>query len=320
MSDAPTIGVDVGGTKIAAGVVGPDGAIAKRTQVPTEAHDPAAIVDDIIGVARELADATPGVGAVGVGAAALVDVEAGVILGGPNLAYRDVAITERLSRELGLPSIVDNDANVAALGESVYGGGRDAGDQVMITVGTGIGSGIIIDGRIYRGGYGVGGELGHMVIDPEGPVCSCGNRGCWEALASGRAIGRLARQRVEGGAGADVLAAAGGDIDAITGELVGDAANAGSAFARDVLTEIGRLLGIGLANVVNIFDPELIVLGGGAVAGTGDTLVEPARESMKAYIVGLGWRKRVAKVVAAVLGNDAGLVGAAVLAREVAGS
>jgi glucokinase len=313
-----TIGVDVGGTKIAAGIVGPDGAIEKRTQVPTEAGREDAIVADIVSVARELAAASPDVTAVGVGAAALVDVEAGVILGGPNLAYRDVAITETLAREVGLPAIVDNDANVAALGEAVYGAGRDAGDQVMVTVGTGIGSGIIIDGHIYRGHFGVGGELGHMVIDPDGPVCTCGNRGCWEALASGRAIGRLARQRVEGGAGADILAAAGGDLDAITGELVGEAAEAGSPFARDVLEEIGRLLGIGLANIVDIFDPEIIVLGGGAVAGTGELLVAPAREAMKAHIIGLSWRKHVAQVLPAALGHDAGVVGAAVLAREVA--
>jgi glucokinase len=252
-----------------------------------------------------------------VGAAALVDVRAGIILGGPNLAYRNVSIVETLSAAVGLPAIVDNDANVAALGEAIYGAGRDAGDQVMITVGTGIGSGIIIDRRVYRGHFGVGGELGHMVIDPDGPVCACGNRGCWEALASGRAIGRLARQRVEGGAGADLLALAGGKVEAITGELVGDAAEAGSEFARDVLAEIGRLLGIGLANVVNIFDPEIIVLGGGAASGTGTLMLEPAKEAMKAHILGLAWRKPV-RVVLASLGNDAGVVGAAVLAREVA--
>jgi glucokinase len=315
--NAPTIGIDVGGTKIAAGVVGPDGTILKRTQVPTEAGKEDAIVADIISIARELASADPDVVAVGVGAAALVDVERGVILGGPNLAYRDVAITEKLASELGHPAIVDNDANVAALGEAAYGAGRDAADQVMVTVGTGIGSGIIIGGHIYRGHFGTGGELGHMVIDPDGPVCSCGNRGCWEALASGRAIGRLARQRVEGGAGADILAAAGGNLEAITGELVGDSAEAGSPFARDVLNEAGRLLGIGLANIVNIFDPEIIVLGGGAVAGTGELLVAPARESMMAHIVGLSWRANVARVVSAALGNDAGIVGAAVLARSL---
>jgi glucokinase len=315
MSAPPTIGIDVGGTKIAAGLVGEDGAIADRMQSPTEAERADAIVEAIVGVARELRDAHSDAAAVGVGAAALVDVRAGIILGGPNLAYRDVALGETLSYALGIPAIVDNDANVAALGEAMYGAGRDAGDQVMITVGTGIGSGIIIDRHVYRGHHGVGGELGHMVIDPDGPVCACGNRGCWEAMASGRAIGHLARQRVDGGAGASVLAMAGGDPAAITGELVGEAAVGGDPFARDVVTEIGRLLGVGLANVVNIFDPEIIVVGGGAAAGTGELLLEPARESMMAHIVGLGWRKPV-RVVGAQLGNDAGLVGAAVLARE----
>ena len=313
----PTIGVDVGGTKIAAGFVDSSGAIVERTQVPTAADDAVAIVKDIVAVARRIASAHADAGAVGVGAAALVDVDAGVILGGPNLAYRDVPLGDTLSKELGLPAIVDNDANVAGLGEAVYGAGRDAGDQVMVTIGTGIGSGIIIDRQIYRGHYGVGGELGHMVIDPDGPVCSCGNRGCWEAVASGRAIGRLARERVEGGAGADVLAMAGGDVKAITGELVGEAAMAGDPFARDVLAEIGRMLGIGLANIVNIFDPEVIVVGGGAAAGTGELLIGPARDSMRAHVIGLAWRKPV-KVVKASLGNDAGIVGAAVLARSIA--
>jgi glucokinase len=318
MSSPPTIGIDVGGTKIAAGVVDEAGTIVARTQVPTAADEPAAIVATILAAARELKDAHPDVASVGVGAAALVDVEAGVILGGPNLAYRDVPLGATLASELGLPAIVDNDANVAALGEAVHGGGRGAGDQVMVTVGTGIGGGIVIGRHIYRGHYGVGGELGHMVIDHEGPVCACGNRGCWEALASGRAIGRLARQRVEGGSGASLLAMAGGDLGAITGELVGEAAVGGDPFARDVLADIGHFLGIGFANIVNIFDPEVIVVGGGAAAGTGELLLAPARESMTAHIIGLAWRKPV-RVVGATLGNDAGVVGAAVLARELAG-
>ena len=217
----PTIGIDVGGTKIAAGLVDRRGEIVDRMQVPTIADDAQAIVKDIVAVGRELASGHAHAAAIGVGAAALVDVAAGVILGGPNLAYRDVPLGETLAKEVGLPAIVDNDANVAGLGEAAYGAGRDAGDQVMVTVGTGIGSGIIIGRRIYRGHYGVGGELGHMVIDPDGPVCSCGNRGCWEAVASGRAIGRLARERVEGGAGADLLAMAGGDVKAITGDNKG---------------------------------------------------------------------------------------------------
>jgi glucokinase len=316
VSGSPTIGLDVGGTKIAGAVVDPEGAIVAKRQVPTESQEPNSIVAAIVKVARELKAAAPAAAAVGVGAAGLVDVDRGVILGAPNLAYRNVPVRDTLSDRLGLPAIVDNDANVAALAEAVYGAGRDAGDQIMVTVGTGIGGGIIIGGKIYRGHYGVGAELGHIVVDPDGPVCGCGNRGCWEAVASGTAIGRLARQRVEGGAGADLLAAVGGDLDAITGELVGESAIAGSAFARDVLAEIGRYLGIGLASIVNIFDPEVIVIGGGAAAGTGELLLEPARASMQAHILGISWRTPV-RIVPAVLGNDAGVVGAARLARDL---
>jgi glucokinase len=316
VSAPPTIGVDVGGTKIAAAVVDAEGGIVARRQVPTESAEPASIVAAVVKVAREMKAAAPAAAAVGVGAAGLVDVERGVILGAPNLAYRNVAVRDTLSERLGIPAIVDNDANVAALAEAVHGAGRGAGDQIMITVGTGIGGGIIIGGRLYRGHYGVGAELGHIVIDPDGPVCGCGNRGCWEAVASGNAIGRLARQRVEGGAGADLLAIVGGDLDAITGEVVGEAAVAGSAFSRDVVASIGRLLGIGLASIVNIFDPEVIVIGGGAAAGTGELLLEPARESMLAHVLGPSWRTPV-RIVPAKLGNDAGVVGAAWLAREL---
>ena len=316
MSASPTIGLDVGGTKIAGAVVDPEGAILAKRQVPTESQEPNSIVAAIVKVARELKAAAPAAVAIGVGAAGLVDVDRGVILGAPNLAYRNVPVRDTLSERLGLPAIVDNDANVAALAEAVYGAGRDAGDQIMVTVGTGIGGGIIIGGKIYRGHYGVGAELGHIVVDPDGPVCGCGNRGCWEAVASGTAIGRLARQRVEGGAGADLRAAVGGDLDAITGELVGESAIAGSAFARDVLAEIGRYLGIGLASIVNIFDPEVIVIGGGAAAGTGELLLDPARASMQAHILGTSWRTAV-RIVPAVLGNDAGVVGAARLARDL---
>jgi glucokinase len=316
VSPPPTIGVDVGGTKIAAAVVDTDGNVIARRQVPTDSDEPGAIVSALVKVAREMKAAAPAAAAAGVGAAGLVDVARGVILGAPNLAYRNVPVRETLSERLGLPVVVDNDANVAALAEALHGAGRDAGDQIMVTVGTGIGGGIIIGGRIYRGHYGVGAELGHIVIDPDGPVCGCGNRGCWEAVASGTAIGRLARQRVEGGAGADLLASVAGNLDEITGELVGESARAGSAFAQDVVATIGRLLGIGLASIVNIFDPEVIVIGGGAAAGTGELLLGPARESMMAHVLGPSWRTPV-RVVPAELGNDAGVVGAAALSREL---
>ena len=316
MASAPTIGVDIGGTKIAAAVVDEAGEVVARRQVPTDSGEPASIVAAIVKVAREMKASAPASGAVGVGAAGLVDVKRGVILGAPNIAYRNVAVRDTIGDRLGLPVIVDNDANVAALAEALHGAGRGAGDQIMVTVGTGIGGGIIIGGRIYRGHYGVGAELGHIVIDPDGPVCGCGNRGCWEAVASGKALGRLARQRVEGGAGASLLASVGGDLDAITGEQVGELAVAGDPFARDCVAEIGRLLGIGLASIVNIFDPEVIVIGGGAAAGTGELLLGPAREAMTAHVLGPSWRTPV-RVVPAELGNDAGVVGAAALAREL---
>ncbi|MGH2783655.1 MAG: ROK family glucokinase [Actinomycetota bacterium] len=316
MSGPPTIGVDVGGTKIAGAVVDGDGAIVARRLVPTESDEPTSIVAAILKVTRELKAAAPAAAAVGVGAAGLVDTKRGVILGAPNLAYRNVPVRDTLGDRLGLPVVVDNDANVAALAEAIHGAGRGAGDQIMVTVGTGIGGGIIIGGHVYRGHYGVGAELGHIVIDPDGPICGCGNRGCWEAVASGTALGRLARQRVEGGAGADLLASVGGDLDAITGELVGEAALAGSPFAKDVVAEIGRLLGIGFASIVNIFDPEVIVVGGGAAAGTGELLLGPARESMLAHVLGISWRTPV-RIVPAALGNDAGVVGAATLALEL---
>lgn len=316
MAAPPTIGIDVGGTKIAAAVVDADGGVLARRQVPTESDEPSAIVSAIVKVGREMKAAAPAVGAIGVGAAALVDHAAGRILWAPNLAYKDLHLRALLEERLGLPVSVDNDANVAALAEALHGAGVGAADQVTVTVGTGIGAGFILDGRLYRGAHNLGGEPGHMIIIPDGPLCTCGNRGCWEAVASGRAIGRLARERIEGGAGAELLAAVSGNLDAITGEFVGSAAVDGDPFARDVVASAGRLLGIGLANIVNILDPELIVVGGGAAAGTGDLLLAPAREAMEAHTVGFAWRPPV-RLVPAELGNDAGVVGAAALAREL---
>ena len=316
MSGPPTIGVDVGGTKIAAAVVDSDGSIVARNQVPTESDDETAIVGAIVKVAREMKAAAPAAAAIGVGAAALVDHEAGVILWAPNLSYKDLHLRALLQDRVGLPVAVDNDANVAALAEALHGAGRGIAYQATVTVGTGIGAGFVLEGRLYRGAHGLGGEPGHMILIPDGPLCACGNHGCWEAVASGRAIGRLARERIEGGAGADLLAAVGGDLEAITGEQVGEAAVAGSPFAQDVVASIGRLLGIGLANLVNLLDLETLVIGGGAAAGTGELLLEPARNAMAAHIVGAARRKQV-PVVPASLGNDAGVVGAAAMAREL---
>lgn len=317
MAAPPTIGVDVGGTKIAGGVVGPDGSLIARSELPTESEQPAAIVAAVLKVVRELRATAPAATAVGCGAAGLVDSSAGIILGAPNLSYRNLALRALVEEHAGLPVVIDNDANVAALGEAAYGAGTGGGDQVMVTVGTGVGGGIIIGGDIYRGHHGLGAELGHIVVDPNGPVCGCGNRGCLEALSSGTALGRMARERIDGNTESLVLKLAGGDPESITGAIVGQAAVEADAFALACLRDLGWWLGVGLASFVNIFDPGIVVVGGGVTEGVGELLLQPARESMRAHVLGLSWRTEPA-VVPARLGNDAGIVGAGVLARTLA--
>ncbi len=307
---APTIGIDVGGTKIAGGAVAEDGAIVGRRELRTESGDPSAIVAAVVKVVREMRAVAPAATAVGIGAAGLVDSGAGVILGAPNLSYRNLPLASLVAQRGGLPCVIDNDANVAALAEAKIGAGRGHGDQIMVTVGTGVGGGIVIGDRIYRGAHGIGAELGHVVVCPSGPVCGCGNRGCLEAHASGTAIGRIANEGL-----AEHPESLLTDLGEIDGAAVGAAAAAGDAFAIACVREAGRWLGIGLAGFVNVFDPEVVIVGGGVTEGVGDLLLEPARAAMREHVIGAGWRPDV-QVIAAALGNDAGLVGAALLARS----
>jgi glucokinase len=308
-----TIGIDVGGTKIAGGVVGEDGNVIARRQISTEAAHPTAVVAGITKVALELRAAAPSATGIGVGAAGLVDFERGIVLSAPNIAWENVHLRAMLSDRVDLPVVVDNDANVAAWGEAIYGAGRGHGDQIMVTVGTGVGGGIIIGGAIYRGAHGLGAELGHIIVNEGGPQCACGNRGCLEAVASGNAIGRVARERSsEPGARAVIDIA--GSPEAITGEIVGRAGGAGDDWAQSIIADVGRWLGVGLASFVNALDPDVIVIAGGAAAGTGDLLLDPARDRLAELIIGRPWRKPP-PVLPAALGYDAGLVGAAALAR-----
>ncbi|HLW15817.1 MAG TPA: ROK family protein [Actinomycetota bacterium] len=310
-----TIGIDVGGTKIAAGVVDEAGKVVARRQIATAATHPTAVVAGIVKVAQELMAAAPNVTAIGIGAAGLVDGEKGVVLSAPNIKWENVQLRAMVSDRLKLPVLLDNDANVAALGESVYGAGKGYGDQIMLTIGTGVGGGIVIGGEIYRGSRGVGAELGHTIVDASGSaVCSCGNHGCLEALASGNSIGRRARERVSEPGATAVLELAGKKAVDITGELVGEAAKSGDVWAREIIAETGRWLGVGIASFVNIFDPDVVIVAGGAAAGTGELLLGPARDEAAGLIIGHAWRK-LPPVVPATLGYDAGLVGAAVLAR-----
>jgi glucokinase len=315
-----TIGVDIGGTKIAAGVVSATGEILARARRETPAHDPDQIAHDVAALVTELAGPRSDVVAVGVACAGFVDRTGSTVLFAPNLAWRDEPLKRRLEAVVDHPVIIENDANAAAWGEFRYGAAHEADDMVLVTVGTGIGGGVVVDSRLLRGAYGVGGELGHMRVVPDGIRCGCGNRGCWEVYASGNALVREARELVASGTphGAALAEACGGDPAALRGHDVTTVAHAGDAAAIELLADLGGWLGEGAASVSAILDPELIVIGGGVVAA-GDLLMDPARAAYGRQLTGRGHRP-VAEFVPAALGNDAGLIGAAALAAEGIGS
>ena len=316
MSAAPqAIGVDVGGTKIAALRVSADGTVSARATRRTPATDQAATLSAIDEAVDEVR--TDGVAAIGVGAAGLIDVHRGVLLSSPNLSWRHVALRERLLSSFGLPVTVDNDATTGAWAESVLGASRDVANSLFVGVGTGIGGGIVQDGRLVRGAHGFAGEIGHLIVEPGGPPCGCGNRGCWEQVASGSAIARAARADVAARPDGAIARLVDGDPARVTGELVTDAARQGDDEARAILAEVGRRLGEGIAGLVNVLDPEIVVLGGGA-AEASDLLLEPLREAYDDAVEGADVRPDV-PIVPASLGNDAGAIGAALVAMERAG-
>jgi glucokinase len=308
------IGIDVGGTKVNAFRVARDGTIVARSSEPTPAEDEERTLETMIRLASALR--TPDVLAVGVGAAGLVDATDGVLRFAPNLAWRDVPIAARMRDALELPCQVDNDANVAAYAEYRFGAGRGYRHMLLVTVGTGIGGGIVSDGRLFRGAHGLAAEIGHIIVEPDGPECGCGNRGCWEQVAAGRAIGRLGRQEARK-PGSTLRSLGGGDPGKITGRLVTEAAQRGDEAARRIVAEVGRRLGQGIAGLVNVIDPQVVVVGGGAIVA-GDLLLEPARVAFREAVEGPEYRPGV-PLVAADLGNDAGAVGAAALALEELG-
>jgi len=312
MSDAAVsaAGVDVGGTKIVALRVDADGTELARATHPTPADDMAATLDELVAALGEVM--APGVVAVGVGAAGLVEERTGILRFAPNLAWRDAPIGEVVGRATGLPVIVDNDCTAGAYGEFRVGAARGVPDTLYLGVGTGIGGGLILDGRIYRGAHGFAAEVGHIVVERDGPLCGCGNHGCWETVASGTAITREGRAAAR--EHAPLAARAGGDPDAVTGQIVVEAARDGDAVARGIVVEAGRRLGVGIAGLVNVVDPALVVVGGG-VAGAGDLLLEPARRSFADTVEGRGYRPDV-PIVEAALGTDSAAIGAALLALD----
>lgn len=306
------IGVDAGGTKVRGLLVDTtEGTILDRRTVGTPAEDSEASLRAIVSVARELMGGADPVLAIGVGAAGMVDRQ-GVMRFAPNVAWRDVPIRDEVAAETGLPTVVDNDANAAAWGEFRYGAGREFNDMLLVTVGTGIGGGIVSDGRLVRGAHGFAGEIGHIIVEPNGPRCGCGNLGCWEQVASGRALDRLGREAAERQPSSELARIAGSDPQSVTGRLVSKAAQNGDPVAVHVFEEVGRRLGEGIAGLVNVVDPEVVVVGGG-VADVGDLLLDPARRAFEESVEAPQHRPPV-PIVRATLGNDAGAVGAADLA------
>lgn len=313
---ALTIGVDVGGTKVAAGVVDESGTIRHRVRRPTPSLRPQETAEAIWSVVAELRESYD-VTALGIGAAGFVDESRSEVLFAPNVAaWRDEPLKERVQQRVDLPVVIENDANAAAWAEWKFGAGRGKSFLVCITLGTGIGCGIVIKGELYRGRWGLGAEMGHVRVVPGGRRCGCGNRGCWEQYASGRALVAEARDlaRVAPSFAGRLLELCGGRPESIEGEEVTKAAMESDPAALECFRTVGGWLGQGLADISATLDPECFIIGGG-VCEAGDILLEPTRVAYADALTGRGHRP-VADVRTAQLGPDSGLVGAADLARH----
>ena len=291
------------------------GVILERLQESTPSHSPRAVEEAILSAVQRLR-AHHRAEAVGIGAAGWVDNGQAVVAFSPHLAWRAEPLKARLSERIDLPLIVDNDANAAAWAEYRFGAGRGSPVLVCITLGTGIGGGLVIGGQLFRGTYGMAGEWGHMITVPDGHWCECGNRGCWEQYASGNALVREARAlaQTHSPRAFRLLEMAGGDPDKITGPDVTAAAVAGEPNAIELLADVGTWLGRGIADLAAALDPEVVVIGGG-VSAAGDLLLVPAQQAFSRTLTGRGFRPE-ARLVLAHFGNDAGLIGAADLARR----
>jgi glucokinase len=309
-----TIGVDIGGTKIAAGVVDEEGSILETVKVPTP-PTPEGVVDAIAAAVRDVS-ANHAVEAVGIGAAGYVDDKRATVLFAPNINWRHEPLKDKVEQRVGLPVVVENDANAAAWGEYRFGAGQGHDDVICITLGTGLGGGIIIGNKLRRGRFGVAGEFGHIRMVPDGLLCGCGSQGCWEQYASGRALVRYAKQRAvaQPENAALLLSLGDGTADGIEGQHISAAARGGDKVAVDSFRELARWAGAGLADLASLFDPSAFIVGGG-VSDEGELVLEPIRKSFRRWLVGGQYRPH-AQVLAAQLGGKAGLVGAADLARQ----
>ena len=316
-TDLLTVGVDVGGSKVLAGVVDARGHVLESIRRETPSKSPAAVEDAIVECVPAFG-ARHQVAAVGIGAAGFVDAARASVLFSPPLAWRNEPLRDAVWRRLRLPIVVDNDANAAAWAESRFGAGVGHRHVICITLGTGIGGALVLDGRIFRGANGMAGEFGHMQVVPGGHRCECGNRGCWEQYASGNALVRDARELVvaDSPVAHHLRDLVEGDPSRLTGPLISDAARDSDPAAVELITEVGTWLGVGLAGLTAAFDPDCIIVGGG-VSGAGELLLQPTRDAFGRTLTGRGFRT-VPPIVGAFLGPDAGFIGAADLARSAA--
>lgn len=322
MSDSPDdkiLGIDLGGTKILTAVANAQGKMLSRDHSITPAKEgQEAVLNSILESVNRALDqahiAAADLTAIGVGAPGLSNPETGILFTSPHLpGWKDVPLRDIIEKQLGRKAFLINDANAAAVGELYFGAGRGARNFIYITVSTGIGGGIIIDGKIYTGSAGTAGELGHMVIDDEGPQCDCGNNGCWETLSSGTALAREARRRIKEGAATSILKYTDENIEKINAEAIHEAAQAGDKLANELIAWSAYYLGIGLANLINIFNPEVIVIGGG-LSNIGDMLLKPAFEEAGRRAFKQSYQ--AVRFARAELGRNSGVLGAAAYALE----
>jgi len=313
MSSGVIVGVDIGGTKVLAGIVDEQGRVsstALRT-TPGRRVVTAQVEDALVGAILDSTAGRPLAG-VGVAAAGFVDSQGERVMFAPHLPWQGEPLRRLLEERLDCPVALDNDANCAARAEAHHGAARGATSALMITMGTGIGGAVLLDGNVLRGANGMAGEFGHMQVVPDGQACECGKKGCWEQYSSGNALVRNARALMaEQPSVLDEMS--GGFPERVTGPMVTSAAEEGDLVARAAFATVGEWLGVGVANLVAALDPEMVVIGGG-VSAAGDKLLDPARSALQRNLVGAAHRA-VPSLVAAQLGPQAGMIGAALLVR-----
>ncbi len=318
--DTNVIGVDMGGTKTLAAVVNASGSILATAKIPTQAKDDTSIVidriSDCIKEALQKSDIPEDtIRAIGIGAPGPLDPETGVVIFAPNLGWKDVPLKTELEQRTGIPTFVDNDVNVGTLGEHTYGSGRGVQNLVGIFIGTGIGGGIIMNGKLFHGASKTAGEIGHIIVQEGGPKCGCGNRGCLEALASRTAITKQLRNSIrKKGKKSVITELTDNNLQQIRSGTLAKALRSKDKLTRKIFKKTTKYLGVGIGSIVNFLNPEMIVLGGGVVEALDHDFIKNIRKATKKFA--LPNTLKGVQIVRAQLGDDAGVLGAAALARQ----